>query len=68
MPMGVRKTDAFLMKLSELFNKPIPEELKNERGRAVDAMTDGHQYIHGKKFATVLADPPWQFQNRNNFV
>jgi len=51
MPMGIAKTDAFLMKLSELFDKPVPESLKAERGRAVDAMTDAHQYIHGKRFA-----------------
>jgi len=55
-PMGIAKTDAFLMKLSELFDKPVPESLKAERGRAVDAMTDAHQYIHGKKFA-VFGDP-----------
>jgi nitrogenase molybdenum-iron protein beta chain len=51
MPMGIAKTDAFLLKLSELFDKPVPESLKAERGRAVDAMTDAHQYIHGKRFA-----------------
>ncbi|MBN2645004.1 MAG: nitrogenase molybdenum-iron protein subunit beta [Desulfuromonadaceae bacterium] len=58
MPIGIKNTDAFLMKLSELFGKPIPEELKAERGRAVDAMTDGHQYVHGKKFA-VYGDPDY---------
>jgi len=57
-PFGVEKTDAFLMKLSELFGKPVPESLKAERGRAVDAMTDAHQYMHGKKFA-VYGDPDY---------
>ncbi len=56
MPLGVAKTDAFLMKISELSGKPVPESLKAERGRAVDAMTDAHQYIHGKKFA-LYGDP-----------
>jgi nitrogenase molybdenum-iron protein beta chain len=51
LPMGVAKTDAFLLKLSELFEKPVPDALKAERGRAVDAMTDAQQYMHGKKFA-----------------
>ena len=55
-PMGVAKTDAFLMKLSELFDKPIPASLKAERGRAVDAMTDAQQYMHGKKFG-IYGDP-----------
>ncbi len=58
MPFGIQKTDEFLMKLSELFGKPIPEQLKAERGRAVDAMTDAHQYLHGKKFA-VAGDPDY---------
>jgi nitrogenase molybdenum-iron protein beta chain len=58
MPFGIEKTDEFLMKLSELFDKPIPAELKAERGRAVDAMTDAHQYLHGKKFA-LAGDPDY---------
>ena len=58
MPIGVAKTDAFLMKLSELFEKPVPDALKAERGRAIDAMTDAQQYMHGKKFAVYAdADP-----------
>ncbi len=57
-PFGIAKTDAFLMKISELFGKPVPESLKAERGRAVDLMTDAHQYIHGKKFA-VYGDPDY---------
>jgi len=60
MPFGIKKTDEFLMKLAELFGKPVPEELKAERGRAVDAMTDAHQYLHGKKFA-VAGDPDYLF-------
>jgi nitrogenase molybdenum-iron protein beta chain len=51
MPMGIAKTDALLMKLSELFGKHVPAQLKAERGRAVDAMTDAQQYMHGKQFA-----------------
>ncbi|HEX8960813.1 MAG TPA: nitrogenase molybdenum-iron protein subunit beta [Geobacteraceae bacterium] len=58
MPFGIAKTDAFLMKISELFGKPVPESLKAERGRAVDLMTDAHQYIHGKRFA-VYGDPDY---------
>ncbi len=58
LPMGIEKTDALIMKLSELFGKEVPAFLKNERGRAVDAMTDSHQYMHGKKFA-VYGDPDY---------
>jgi len=56
MPLGIGKTDEFLMKIAELTGKPVPESLKEERGRAVDAMTDAHQYMHGKKFA-LYGDP-----------
>ncbi len=58
MPFGVKKTDEMLLKLSELFDKPIPEELKAERARAVDAMTDAQQYLHGLKFA-IAGDPDY---------
>jgi nitrogenase molybdenum-iron protein beta chain len=56
LPMGIAKTDALLLKISELSGKPVPESLKAERGRALDAMTDAHQYIHGRKFA-LYGDP-----------
>jgi nitrogenase molybdenum-iron protein beta chain len=57
-PFGIEKTDAFIMKVSELFGKPVPESIRAERGRAVDAITDAHQYIHGKKFA-LYGDPDY---------
>ena len=56
MPLGIANTDALLLKISELTGHPVPESLKAERGRAVDAMTDAHQYMHGKKFA-LYGDP-----------
>ncbi|MEA5495716.1 nitrogenase molybdenum-iron protein subunit beta [Limnoraphis robusta] len=55
-PWGVRGTDEFLMKLSEVSGKPIPEELEFERGRAVDAMTDSQAWVHGKR-AAIYGDP-----------
>jgi len=50
-PMGLEWTDDFLMKVSELTGKPIPESLAKERGRLVDMIQDSHQWLHGKKFA-----------------
>lgn len=58
MPLGIRNTDALILKLAELFDKEVPAQLKAERARAVDAMTDAHQYLHGKKFA-VFGDPDY---------
>ena len=55
-PMGVAGTDKFLMEVSRLTGKPIPEALTRERGRLVDAIADSQAYIHGKKFA-LYGDP-----------
>jgi nitrogenase molybdenum-iron protein beta chain len=55
-PLGVSGTDAFLMAVSELTGKPIPEALEKERGRLVDAIADSQAHIHGKKFA-LYGDP-----------
>ena len=55
-PMGVQWTDEFLMKVSEVTGKPIPESLAKERGRCCDLMSDSHAWLHGKKFA-LYGDP-----------
>lgn len=55
-PMSIRSTDKFLMEVSRLSGKAIPAAIEEERGRAVDAATDAHQYIHGKRFA-IFGDP-----------
>ncbi|MBI2311499.1 MAG: nitrogenase molybdenum-iron protein subunit beta [Betaproteobacteria bacterium] len=55
-PIGVTGTDAFLMELSRVTGKAIPDELELERGRLVDAITDSQAYLHGKKFA-LFGDP-----------
>ena len=55
-PMGVTGTDQFLMEVSRLTGKPIPEALTKERGRLVDAIADSQAMFHGKKFA-LYGDP-----------
>jgi len=55
-PFGIKGTDEFLMNLSAVTGKPIPKELQEERGRAVDAMTDSQAWIHAKKVA-LYGDP-----------
>jgi nitrogenase molybdenum-iron protein beta chain len=55
-PVGVAGTDKFLMEVSRITGKPIPEALKKERGRLVDAIADSNAHIHGKKFA-IYGDP-----------
>lgn len=55
-PVGVHSTDEFIMELSRITGKEIPEELAKERGRLVDAIADSSAHIHGKKFA-IYGDP-----------
>jgi nitrogenase molybdenum-iron protein beta chain len=55
-PIGVTATDNFLMTVSRITGKPIPEALAKERGRLVDAIADSNAHIHGKKFA-IYGDP-----------
>jgi nitrogenase molybdenum-iron protein beta chain len=55
-PIGLAGTDEFVMKLSELTGKDVPDELKKQRAQLVDAMQDSYPYMHGKKFA-VYGDP-----------
>ena len=55
-PIGVKNTDFFFEQVSKLTGKKIPQEIEDERGRAVDAMVDSHPYVHGKRFALV-GDP-----------
>lgn len=55
-PIGVEGTDRFLMEVSRLTGKPIPDAITKERGRLVDAIADSNAHIHGKKFA-LYGDP-----------
>lgn len=51
-PIGIRNTDTFLKKLSDVTGKPIPEQLVIERGIAIDAITDvTHMFLADKKVA-----------------
>lgn len=59
-PLGVQGTDDFLMKVSEITGKEIPEALRMERGRLVDAMADSQAYLHGKKYA-IYGDPDFVY-------
>ena len=57
-PMGLEWTDNFLMKVSELTGKAIPESLTKERGRLVDMMTDSHTWLHGVT-VSLFGDPDY---------
>lgn len=55
-PIGIRNSDTFFDEISKITGKPIPQEIEDERGRAIDAMVDSHPYVHGKRFA-LTGDP-----------
>src|ERR1035438_9005598 len=55
-PIGVEATDRFLMEVARLSGKMIPDAIRKERGRLVDAIADSSAHIHGKKFA-LFGDP-----------
>jgi nitrogenase molybdenum-iron protein beta chain len=55
-PVGVKMTDEFLLKVSELTGKAVPDQIRLERGRLVDALADSSAHIHGKKFG-IYGDP-----------
>ena len=57
-PMGLEWTDDFLMKISEITGKDIPESLAKERGRLVDMMTDSHTWLHGVSIS-LYGDPDY---------
>ncbi|MFT8394457.1 Fe-only nitrogenase subunit beta [Propionibacterium sp.] len=51
-PIGIRNTDTFLKNLSTMTGKPIPESLVEERGVALDALTDlTHMFFADKRVA-----------------
>ncbi|MBB93979.1 MAG: nitrogenase molybdenum-iron protein subunit beta [Rhodobacteraceae bacterium] len=59
-PMGIQATDEFLMTISELTGKAIPDSLKKERGRLVDALADSQAHLHGKTYA-IYGDPDFVY-------
>lgn len=56
LPIGIKATDRFVMKLSQLAGVEVPQELTDNRGRLVDMITDMEQYLHGKRVA-LYGDP-----------
>lgn len=49
MSIGLRETDAFFELLGTASGRTVPLKYKQERGRLVDALVDGHKYVFGKR-------------------
>lgn len=56
LPIGIKGTDDFIMKILELNGGIIPSEIEFERGQLVDVMVDIHNHYHGKKVG-LFGDP-----------
>ncbi len=48
-PIGVELCDRFLDHLSEVTGSPVPTDETEARERLIDAYTDGHKYLFGRK-------------------
>ena len=55
-PIGLRDNDALLKVLSKISRKEIPQVLKQQRGRYLDAMIDSHKY-NSEGRAVVFGEP-----------
>jgi nitrogenase molybdenum-iron protein NifN len=53
---GLGPNDDFMMFLSEIAGRPVPNKYRRQRGQLVDAMLDGHFHIGGRKLA-IGAEP-----------
>jgi nitrogenase molybdenum-iron protein beta chain len=56
LPYGLSNTDKFIHALRVHGGVDVPGALGEERGRLLDAMSDMHQYFHGKRVA-LAGDP-----------
>lgn len=55
-PYGLVATDRFINALRLMAGVDVPESIKTERGRLVDAISDMQQYFYGKRVA-LFGDP-----------
>ncbi len=56
LPYGLTHTDRFIHALRNYGGVDVPASIGEERGRLLDAMSDMHQYFHGKTVA-LFGDP-----------
>ncbi len=56
LPIGIGRTDEYLMEIQSLTKREVPYELEEERGQLVDILIDIHPYTYNKKVA-IFGDP-----------
>ncbi|MGE9293140.1 MAG: nitrogenase component 1 [Puniceicoccales bacterium] len=55
-PLSIRLSDQFFAAMAAISDRPMPEQLADERGRLVDAYVDAHKYVSGKR-AAIFGEP-----------
>ncbi len=56
MPIGIGRTDEYMMALQSYSKNEVPYEIEEERGQLVDILIDIHPYTYNKKVA-IFGDP-----------
>jgi nitrogenase molybdenum-iron protein beta chain len=56
LPIGIEKTDEYIMELQAFSQEEVPYEIEEERGQLVDVLIDIHPYTYNKKVA-IYGDP-----------
>ena len=56
LPIGIGRTDEYIMELQNYTKGTVPYELEEERGQLVDILIDIHPYTYNKKVA-IFGDP-----------
>ena len=56
LPIGIGRTDEYIMALQSFSKNSVPYELEEERGQLVDVLIDIHPYTYNKKVA-IFGDP-----------
>jgi nitrogenase cofactor biosynthesis protein NifB len=60
LPIGLRDNDALIQILTRISKKAIPEKLKKERARFLDAMIDAHKY-NAQVRAAIYGEPDFVY-------
>jgi nitrogenase molybdenum-iron protein beta chain len=66
LPIGLHDTDIFIDTLRRMAGVNVPDAINLERGQLVDAISDYHQYLYGKRVA--LAGDPDQLLALSRFL
>lgn len=56
LPIGIGRTDEYILALQKVSKQEVPYQLEEERGQLVDILIDIHPYTYNKK-AAVFGDP-----------